>query len=394
VKKTLIAGALYLLLLTMAVISAERPAVQPRFVLLIDMSASMGRKQATTLRTVRALVRSGFNGQIRSGEYFAIWAMEESLRADFFPNQQWTDKDARLLAEVTAQAIETEPHGGRGHPAIYQRVIDALPKTDPVTVIFITDQILKGTVFDSELGRYYASHSSQILRERKAFVTAMAFEQGKAVSFADSISGDTLDLPPRPMPPEISESPAGPSNLTLNSVPSPQPQSEPKLLTDQRHLEKPVPATPLQTEKKVTAVGVAEKMPAAPPVPMPASSLPRNDAAAVPDVPSYILSPPPEPPKNRVIAAHPAEKESRNTAVPVNDPKTEPNVISAPSDSTPKTAMINEKPPVPGSFFGFANILYLGGAFAILGWIAWRFFAHSSGKENRSLISRSMDSRR
>jgi hypothetical protein len=383
-----------LLHLAASLTAAERPAPQPRFVLLLDMSASMGRKQATTLRTVRTLVRGGFNGQLRPGQYFAIWAMGESLHADFFPNQQWADKDAKLLAEVTAQAIETEPHSGRGHPAIYQRVIEALPKANPVTVIFITDQTLKGTVFDSELGRYYASRSSQILRERKAFVTAMAFDQGKPVSFTVSISGDTPDLPPGPVPPEISESPAALSNFKQNPVLSPQAQSEPKSLLDQKQKEKPAPATPAPIEKKVAARVGESKTKIGPPPPPSASSVPRNDVATVREVPSYILSPAPEPQKQRAIAPLSAEKESRNTAVPAEDRKTEPKVLSAPPESEAKTVMHDEKPAAPGSFFGFANILYLGGASAILGWIAWRIFSHPAGKENRSLISRSMDSRR
>jgi hypothetical protein len=397
VKTIFFAGICFLLTLAEA-IGATVTSIEPRFVLLIDTSASMGRKQVTTLRTVRALVRGGFNGQIKAGDRFAIWTIGESLHPDFFPVQQWNDKDGKLLAEVTSQAIETEPHSGRGNAAIYQRVLEALPSTNALTVVFITDQTLKGSLFDSELGRYYAAHSSQILRERKAFVTSLSFENARAASFTVSITGDAPELPPAPFLAEEIETPAAETDLKVNLEPVSLSKNEPKPAPIPEVREKVAEATVPRIQDKVASAEVAEKprTPVVPPEVQSIAPLPRNNTETGPDVPSYALPVPRERPREQVIASRPAATIAQSTTTPVVEEKRpEPKgMITNAEPVVTVPAAQNEKPAPSGSFFGFANIAYLAGAFAILGWIAWRIFYRSAARDNRSLISRSMDSRR
>lgn len=397
-KTILIAGICYLMTLA-AALGASVQSAEPRFVLLIDTSASMGRKQLTTLRTVRALVRGGFNGQIKAGDRFAIWTIGESLHPDFFPVQRWNDKDGRLLAEVAAQAIETEPHNGRGDAALYQRVLEAFPTTNALTVVFITDQTLKGTLFDSELGHYYEAHRSQILRERKAFVTSISFENARPASFTVSITGDAPELPPNPFLAGANESSKAEADLKGNTEPGPSNKNEPKAAPIPEVREKVTEVTVPRIQNKGASAELVEK-PGAAVVAPEGQSIVRpagNQAETIPDVPTFILPVAREGPREQVKAPRPAATTSSgsSTARSVEKERPEPKGIMTNSEPVAAaTAGQNEKPGASGAFFGFANIAYLAGAFAILGWIAWRIFSRSGARDTRSLISRSMDSRR
>ena len=188
------------------------------------------------------------------------------------------------------------------------------------------------------------------------------------------------------------------ADLKVNPEPVLLTKNEPKPAPIQEGREKATEATVPPIANKVAPAEVVEK-PGTPLVPRAEQSIvspPRNSAETVAEVPSFILPPPRERSSEQVIAPRPALTTSQSTTTQVVEQKrSEPRQMNTniePVEAVP--AAHNEKRAASGSFFGFANIAYLAGALAVLGWIAWRIFSRPSGRENRSLITRSMDSRR
>jgi hypothetical protein len=304
------------------------------------------------------------------------------------------EKENKLLAEIGAEMILSETHEGRSDTeAVFKEVLQALSKTNGVTLIVITDQPLNGTPFDPELHHYYSSRKTQILRERKAIVTGFVFEGGAPVSFSTAITGESLKMPDyipleddlqkaarslaqKPVEPPLPE--------IIVAEPPKTPPEEPSITLLARIVR------PAVTNAPAAQPAVTRKSEEAP-VPKPSLPIEPNPSVAKIDAPvaSKPDSIPPtvlaSPPSAQPVQTQPIEKESvdaRPSTVSKSDP---PESL--------KSTIPSDKVAAPTPIFGFEVFAYLFAGAIAVGLIIWRVIARSTQRETRSLISRSMDIR-
>jgi len=297
-----------------------------RCLLIVDTSRTMKRRAAATLKIVQALIASGLNGQLRSGDTVGLWTFNETLQAGRFPLQTWSPKvrsdvAARALAFLKVQKYEKH--------ASFDKVVPALAyvvrHSERITVILISggEEKVRGTPFDERIAEFYEEWRDQQAKARMPFVTVLRGQNGQLVDLALNTPPWPLQIPKPPQDhPTAKRAETPPQEISQNA----QTSAVPPLIVSSkkpRPLEAPAPK------------------PAPPTAPRKAPAL--STSAALGTNLASLTTTTPRPPANRTPQVQPGPVTPRVLPIQPSPKPTPP----PPRLATPKAQAANAPPAKP-----------------------------------------------
>ncbi len=318
-----------------------KAAPQPdRYLLIVETSKSMQRREDPVLEIVQDMLMSGLDGQFRDGDTLGVWTFNEDLSAGHLPLQTWFSSERqnitqRVLALLRGQKYEKQANYDKVAPALGRVISDSRRLT--VILISSGDWKMRGTPFDDRINGSYQQWREQQRKARLPFVTILCARKGELGAYAVNTPPWPLQVPhlaeeptptakPRVQPLEVLRN-APTSNIApliisgkkLQAEPVPMPKPAPVAATNQ--------TAPLEAAAVVTNQLTTVKLPApaAPPLEIPTARPP----TVVPDRPAT------EPPPNPAPAP-----------IPASEPK--PELVKAPEQKATEPAPAKpEAPPTP-----------------------------------------------
>jgi hypothetical protein len=173
-----------------------------QFLLVVDTSQSMRSREESLVRTVRALVQSGFNGQIEEGDIFGIWTFTSELHTNRFPAHLWEPRRRALHAEMAVQFISEEKFLGRTEfRSTAEELSRWVARQENALVLLISDgedQIV-GIPNDIEINNYIIPRRARARAAKRVFLISMLVRQGRITEWVGYEGLGKLDLPLLPV---------------------------------------------------------------------------------------------------------------------------------------------------------------------------------------------------
>ena len=148
-----------------------RAAENLRYLFLIEHSPEMASRQIATAQTVHDIIRSGFEGEIKDGEKFALYFYGSRLQTTrpFVWRKGYELALARQAANLFSGRIFSKL---RPPPETLFDAAAHVEVSPEITVFYFTDgnQPITGTPFDDKLNEAIARRRSVFLRADKPFV--------------------------------------------------------------------------------------------------------------------------------------------------------------------------------------------------------------------------------
>ncbi|MBI3880681.1 MAG: hypothetical protein HY301_11550 [Verrucomicrobia bacterium] len=368
-----------------------------RFLFLVDASTNLARCHEATVQTVNELLLSAMNGEMRTGDSFAIWPFRAKVFTETFPPESWVVDLKDDHAANARQFVERLKFEGRtGIGAALVELAKGVAASRSVTVFLVTDgsEPVTGTPFDLYVNTIFRDQAAELRKSRKPFVTAFLAVDGKIIDCLVSTGGEKVQVPriPADARPKAAPAPAPVAAVVKPNAPAPLILTKPKPEPVPAPVEPPAPApkptvaaTP--TEPAVPKSDPPATEPAKSGTPTPPMSLGKLDV----EPPKPKASPPP------VTAPAPAAQ----TPAPV--------AITPPPTAAPATAQVTTtavaaatKPGLPAVLAGFlpeskpllsrTMLLAIGVLLIVMATvICWFMVRAARPAKGPSLISRSME---
>ena len=318
---TLAAGLLCLSALSPALIQAQTgaassAAASPRYLLIVETSRAMQRRTQGALDTVKDLLESGMQGQLRPGDTISLWTFNETLNASGFPSAEWSTETQTLVTVHSLDFLRAQKYERTGSlekvmPALEQ----AIQESALVTVVLITagESNIHGTPFDNLINESVQQWRDQQQKARMPIITVLRGKQGVLTDWSVTPVPWPLELPPLPAEPEVarmkSSAPAEPPKapqsqnasplLVFAREPTPPPVKLPKPAEEAIPTPEP-PTAPMAavTNAQATASTIAPVPTPAPTTvttPAPTTAQPPAPTPAPVTAPKVTPTPAPEP---------------------------------------------------------------------------------------------------
>ncbi len=172
-----------------------------RFLFVVETSQPMSRMSKAAAETVRDLIGSGVQGQMRPGDTFGIWTFNEQLSAEF-PMQQWTPGGSEKSAQISVDFLKKKRFEKKGVlQTVLQPLFPVLKSSRAITVILISvgSEPMRGTPFDQEINSIYPVYSSELREAKLPFVTILVGRSGKLVAHSVNSSLGPIKIPNPPI---------------------------------------------------------------------------------------------------------------------------------------------------------------------------------------------------
>ncbi|MEO6182766.1 MAG: hypothetical protein ABIP71_06670 [Verrucomicrobiota bacterium] len=172
-----------------------------RFLFVVETSQPMSRMSKAAAETVRDLIGSGVQGQMRPGDTFGIWTFNEQLSAEF-PMQQWTPGGSEKFAQISVDFLKKKRFEKKGVlQSVLQPLFPVLKSSRAITVILISagSEPMRGTPFDQEINSIYPVYSSELREAKLPFVTILVGRSGKLVAHSVNSSLGPIKIPNPPI---------------------------------------------------------------------------------------------------------------------------------------------------------------------------------------------------
>ncbi|MEO7297001.1 MAG: hypothetical protein ABI042_00335 [Verrucomicrobiota bacterium] len=385
--------ALFILLVVAPFSKAEDPStnrIENRFLFIVETSSAMGRSAKATQQTLRELIESGAQGQMRPGDTFSLWTFQEKLDTTF-PLQHWSADENKKLSAVAIDFLKQHRFEKKAKletvlPPLYSLV----KSSKAITVILIStgSEPIHGSTFDQEINVVYTSNFRKLRDSKIPFVTAIVGRRGVPVAYAVN-SPRAVNIPNPPLP-EIA-----PVLTKTNTVAPTNPPIAPKRFAKQNIIiSKPIVTNP-------PVAGTT-------PVPIQTNQIAdqTNAPPAIASTTNTALSTLPNPPVATQTVALSQNAVTTNFAIANSQTSAAPLALTSHDDPTkftpggqnsngvgvpPSNAVVavasSQIPAKPKNKFLFSAAL----GFVIVA--IFFFVRHSRNKSETSLISRSMNQR-
>ena len=252
-----------------------------RFLLIVETSKAMRRQGDAALAAIDELLRSGIQGQLRTGDSLGLWTYNDQLYTGRLPVQEWTPKFAKDVRErieecLAQHKLEKSPELKKVLPMLAKVVKDS----EFLTVILVSsgEQEIAGTPFDRQINECYKTwrdrqrkpiKPSEAITKDGAEPLTLTEQQRKAFRpFVTVLRGERGELT------QYSVSPV-PWPIEIPALPP-----ERDVLKLAQHKAAPVPAKPVPppvgksliltgSSRKTEAVDTSTPAPVAVPIPQP-----------------------------------------------------------------------------------------------------------------------------
>lgn len=175
--------------------------IENRFLFIVETSSAMGRSAKATQQTLRELIESGAQGQMRPGDTFGLWTFQEKLDTTF-PLQHWSADENKKLSAVAIDFLKQHRFEKKAKletvlPPLYSLV----RSSKAITVILIStgSEPIHGSTFDQEINVVYTSNFRKLRDSKIPFVTAIVGRRGVPVAYAVN-SSLAVKIPNPPLP--------------------------------------------------------------------------------------------------------------------------------------------------------------------------------------------------
>ena len=419
-----------------------------RFVIIVDSSKTMKRNKVGTLKTIQALLGSGFQGLARDGDVYGVWGVSDKLDATGFPPQRFVQSITQMQMARTVMYLDKVKFKGKSDLA---RAIDGVKDVTGISkevyFFLITDgeDVVYGTPFDLDISTTLFRFKDKMRDLKLPFVVTVAALDGQLKAFSVESGGGGKPIFIPKVDPVVKEEPKKPKIKKAIEKPEPAKKTEVKKASVQEEAKpeaKPQPAAvkqvaktpekevpeprPVPEKKKIeikapevkhaeikkpepVKVAPIEKKIAKPAVEIPK---PRKEVKVVVTSPVKI-----SPPTAKVEIPEPEKKEIKQPDVPkvaMPEPvaKAKPaKPVAPPKARETETVKVKKEPAVEtkefavaaatalvqpvaakdsGNFFLFIGLgLLFGGGF-----VAWRLFDRGGATGTGSVITQSLDRER
>ena len=401
-------------------LSAEEPAaklVENRFLLVVETSAATSRSSKSARGTVRALIESGIQGQMRPGDTLGLWTFNEQLSTSY-PMQQWSPSASKQIGDRADVFLKKMRFEKKSQLNVMLEPLESVVQgSKAITVILISsgNDPIHGTPFDHEINAVYSVYARSLRDSKLPFVTILIGRNGKLVTYAVNSALDAIQIPnlPWPLEPDLSQvKSAGLATANkvavtaTNQIAPPRKFAKANIILTQPIVTNQPPLT------NNLAITNAEVNPAAEKT----NALATRSSTNVANVPSTLpalvvetnsISPPP---KVVIVTTqgstilNPATNSARVEKVPGPNPVNSPAVkFEDPTEFKPQEETVDPVvknmagEPVPAPFVATQsltsprNFVLIGASLLVIaGVLAFLLLRNSRSKSHTSLISKSM----
>ena len=172
-----------------------------RFLIMIEASKEMNRLGDGVIETALHLVESGFNGQVRDGDAFAIWLYRDRVATHLFEPILWDSKKVAAHRTVVEHFIVQLKYDGEANLKVATtELLQVVDASESVTLLMLSpgETAIEGTPFDGFIQSSFESKSRAIRKEKKPVVTAFLGVKGDIVDCRVSAGGKEVQLPSIP----------------------------------------------------------------------------------------------------------------------------------------------------------------------------------------------------
>ena len=283
-----------------------------RFLFIVDTSSGMKKQGDKERETVESILRSGFNGQLHTGDTIGLWTFNEDVYTGRLGLQQWTPGDSDEIVLRTTEFLRRQPFERKSRLDVAMSAVNKIINvSDVITVVIVSDgkNSITGTPFDNDINTLYAQNLKDTKKNPEPMVTVL---QGKGGAFTKQYSVAELPwpvvIPALPISLKLAKAPGDKPATVAATTPAPAPKA---------------PAPPAAKGPSLVLVGpqppefpmpVQTPAPAVTITPPPAPSVPTvQQVASTPQAPEVTPASP-----GQVTAPVPAEVQSARLRPPVD----------------------------------------------------------------------------
>lgn len=381
--------------------SADSVVQNNRFLIVVENTAAMSRSAKAAQQTVRELIKSGGQGEMRAGDTFGIWTFDDQLNTTF-PVQTWMPSTSELQALSVEDFLKQHRYKNKGQLSVaLPKVYSLIKASKSITVILITTgtEPIRGTPFDKEMNMIYPQYSKELRDAKIPFVTVLIGFAGRPVAFSINSSLGPIHIPQPPLKPKTTPVETNFVAVSTNTAPVQKTNEIAPIKIEAEQEAVPNPPEIAKVESKETYEVVAAVSENTSAENAPAFPTEATKSAEPPKVPSErsikttVVTPAVRAKKTEPtpVVAEPVPSIAPNLATtePSNLDKSEPTHPQTNEKSLPPASSI---PVVATQSLSTPKLLLLAGAVLLLvAGVLIYLLLHHSGKSQPSLISHSID---
>jgi hypothetical protein len=182
-----------------------------RFLIVIETSRAMDKRQGAIGQVLNQLLLSGMNGQLRAGDSLGLWTFNDELHGGEFALREWAVQNkSNITAEVVA-FIQKQKFGKSGHITTALPEMGRLARTsESITIVLLSsgNENVTGTPFDTKMNESFGKWRDQQTKAHQPFVTVLRANKGHLTDCTVTPAPWPVDLPPLPGPPPVASQPA------------------------------------------------------------------------------------------------------------------------------------------------------------------------------------------
>lgn len=231
----------------------ERPQ-EGRLLFLIETSAATDNDRTAIRKSLRSILESGLNGNMRYGDTIGLWTYGEKVNTDF-PMVMWTHEHLEDAENAIDFWMSKQKFKGRSD---FSKLLPSLQKiiksSQKLTIIWYStgNEKITGTPFDKEIAELHKEFRDDFRKQHIPFVTLLAVRKGAVVDFTVNPGDAKLRLP------EVFEKEATTAAVAATNAPplqaTPPPQASPPLSKKPPLIIRVGPSPDLLAEKHTNAL--------------------------------------------------------------------------------------------------------------------------------------------
>ena len=195
-------------------------AQKNRFLFVVENSSTMKRSAKAAEETVRQLIESGMQGEMKTGDTYGIWTFDEQLNKTF-PIQDWSAENSKALAGSAQDFLKKHLYKNPSQlKVVLPDVYSIIKASRFINVVLVTtgNEAIHGTPFDKEINAIYPQYSRDLREAKIPFVTILIGYHGRPVAYSVNSSLD-IRIPQPPLKPEKTNAVAALTNAAPAQVP-------------------------------------------------------------------------------------------------------------------------------------------------------------------------------
>lgn len=292
-----------------------------RYLLIVETSSSMRRRAQAVQETVRTLLRSDMNGQLRSGDTLGVWTFNEELYAGRLSLQLWTPGRREVVAQNIIEFLKQQSCEKQARlENVVPELAHVIKSSGALTVLLISagEKEIRGTPFDRQINAAYLRWRHEMRRTQQPFITVLRARNGQLTGHTVNMAPWPVEFPAFPPEPKAIAATPPPEVSAREAEPDQGPKRAAPIILD-------LSKSPTEPAEKASQTEVAKAGEASPPVTTAPTPLATTSGITAPEVDNAEMSAVAPAP----IVSVPAPKAEPPPVVP--SPAPAPSPVTAPA---------------------------------------------------------------